>query len=154
MKNSECTEEVKQRQCWLGYFAKADLKQLEKIWEALPDKPKFLHLRAPETGLVMVRGRAGGTGRRFNLGEMTLSRCAVRLTDGSIGFGYTRDRNPRHAELAALFDALLQNAERRTRLEPILLAPLMERQSSIDKKRAAKRAATKVDFFTLVRGDE
>ena len=32
----------------------------------------------------MVRGRVGGTGAPFNLGEMSVTRCSVRLADGSL----------------------------------------------------------------------
>ena len=38
---------------------------------ALPDHE---NLREPENGLVMVRGRTGGDGAPFNLGEATVSR--------------------------------------------------------------------------------
>ncbi|MEE4381134.1 MAG: phosphonate C-P lyase system protein PhnG, partial [Pseudomonadales bacterium] len=78
------------RRAWLGELAKADAGELERLWDALPEeaRPAFTTLRAPEFGLVMVRGRTGGTGDRFNLGEMTVTRCAVRLADGTTGVSY------------------------------------------------------------------
>ncbi len=33
----------------------------------------------PRPGMTLVRGRMGGTGSPFNLGEMTVTRCVVRL---------------------------------------------------------------------------
>ncbi len=69
-------------------------------------------MRGPEGGLVMVRGRAGGGGAPFNLGEMTVTRCTVRLGSGLVGHAYVAGREPRRAELAALVDALMQDPER------------------------------------------
>ena len=101
----------------------------------------------------MVRGRTGGSGRPFNLGEMTATRCAVRLDGGVLGLGYVAGRKPREAELIAVFDGLLQNAAWHDGLEIGLLRPI---ETDLAAKRAAiaaKTAATKVDFFTMVRGD-
>ena len=140
------------RRRWLGLLAKTDETRLEAVWAKLHDKPGYDFLRRPDIGLVMVRGRAGGTGRLFNLGEMTATRCAVRLDTGTIGLGYVTGRKPRHAELIALFDALLQDPKRRTDFESSLLAPI---ESDLAARRAAssaKTAGTKVDFFTMARG--
>ena len=68
---------------------------------ALPDHED---LREPENGLVMVRGRVGGDGAPFNLGEATVSRAAVRLSTGEVGFGYTLGRDREKARLIALCD--------------------------------------------------
>ena len=143
----------------MSILAKADPGELSRVWNALEDKPKWRWLRKPETGLVMVRGRAGGTGAAFNLGEMTVTRCAV-VTEGegeSPGFtgqGYLAGRDRRHAELAALFDALLQDSTRRPLLENRLLKPLADGHAARRRRASAKSAATKVDFFTLVRGED
>src|SRR5262245_24776306 len=104
-----------QRARWMGLLARAPLPMLQ-AWAARQrdgnstERPAvpFTWLRAPETGLVMVRARAGGTGDKFNLGEMTLTRCALRLADGTVGVAYIQGRSHRKAELAALADALLQ----------------------------------------------
>jgi alpha-D-ribose 1-methylphosphonate 5-triphosphate synthase subunit PhnG len=101
----------------------------------------------------MLRGRAGGTGARFNVGEMPVTRCTVRLADGRVGHGWIQGRDRRKAELAAAFDALLQDEGMRNALEASLLAPIA---ADLDARRATaarKAAATRVEFFTLVRGD-
>ncbi len=149
-----CSIDTERRRRWLGLFAKARLSALEATWEALEEKPEYRFIRPPETGMVMVRARAGGVGRRFNAGEMTLSRCVVQLDDGTTGYGYTSSRHGRHAELAAIFDALLQDSDRRNRLEPILVAPLQEAEVARRAARAERAAATRVEFFTMVRGDD
>ena len=59
----------------------------------------------------MVRGRVGGDGAPFNLGEATVSRAAVRLSTGEVGFGYTLGRDGEKAQLIALCDALVQSGE-------------------------------------------
>ncbi len=138
----------------MGVLAHASGDELEACWQALESRPGYRMLRPPETGMALVRARAGGTGERFNLGEMTVVRCAVQLDDGTTGYAYVAGRDRRHAELAALFDALLQQPAQRRRLEQQVIAPLVERRRSRRAQQAAKTAATKVEFFTLVRGDD
>ena len=142
------------RRRWLGVLARAEAHALETAWSTLDTKPDYDVLRAPEAGMAMVRGRAGGSGAPFNLGEMTLTRCAVRLADGTTGYGCVSGRDKRHAELVALFDALLQQPAHRGVLEREVIAPLAEGLSDRQRRRTAQAAATKVEFFTLVRGDD
>jgi alpha-D-ribose 1-methylphosphonate 5-triphosphate synthase subunit PhnG len=147
------TSGTEQRQGWMSILAKAEPAALRHLWSALGVEDGFTTLRPAETGMVMVRGRAGGDGMAFALGEMTVTRCTVRL-DGSdvLGFAYVAGRDRRHAEIAARADALLQT-ERRDAIEAGLVAPL--RQAQAEAKAAAQRkaAATRVDFFTMVRGE-
>src|SRR4029077_6676311 len=96
------------RRRWMSILAQAGSEELERAWSELSDRPRYRVLRGPEIGLVMVRGRAGGTGARFTLGELTVARCTVELDDGTIGHAYVRGRHLRHAELAAALDAMLQ----------------------------------------------
>lgn len=115
--------------------------------------PAHQDLRAPENGLVMLRGRVGGDGAPFNLGEATVSRAAVRLATGEVGFGYTLGRDGEKARLIALCDALVQSREFGSALERDVIAPLRD-QLMIKRQRAAEEtAATKVDFYTMVRGE-
>ena len=115
--------------------------------------PVHEDLRQPENGLVMVRGRIGGDGAPFNLGEATVSRAAVRLSTGEVGFGYTLGRDREKARLIALCDALVQSAELASAIEAQVVAPL--RMAMIDKqnRKVAEAAATRVDFYTVVRGE-
>jgi alpha-D-ribose 1-methylphosphonate 5-triphosphate synthase subunit PhnG len=141
------------RQHWMGILARADAATLADHMGA--DLPAWRHLRQPETGLVMVRGRTGGAGQPFNLGEMTVTRCAVRLDDGTVGHAYVRGRDRRHAELAAIADALLQ---RDATLVDRLIVPLAAAQAATRRDRSCEAAATRVEFFTVARessgGDE
>jgi alpha-D-ribose 1-methylphosphonate 5-triphosphate synthase subunit PhnG len=109
-------------------------------------------LRAPEIGLVMVRGRVGGDGAPFNLGEATVTRAAVALPDGVIGFGHVLGRDKDKARLAALADALWQAPATRDAVEA-LLHPVRERIAAETALKRERAAATRVDFFTMVRGD-
>ncbi|MTJ82773.1 MAG: phosphonate C-P lyase system protein PhnG [Telmatospirillum sp.] len=142
------------RRHWMGVLAKAPLDRLEAAWSALPEPPDFIRLRAPEIGSALVRARAGGGGQRFNLGEMTITRCSVRISGGAVGHAYVAGRRPRHAELAALFDALLQDPDHGAGLRAHLIDPLAADQERATTDRAARIATTKVDFFTLVRGED
>ena len=115
--------------------------------------PPHEELREPENGLVMVRGRIGGDGAPFNLGEATVSRAAVRLATGEVGFGYTLGRDRQKARMIALCDALVQSTEFADAVEADVLAPLRAALISTRDRRAAETAATRVDFHTLVRGE-
>lgn len=115
--------------------------------------PSFEHLRAPESGLVMVRGRIGGDGAPFNVGEATVSRAAVRLVSGEVGFGYTLGRDQEKATMIALCDAVLQNEAQSSHIEERVIAPLRGALARRRAQQAAETAATKVDFYTLVRGE-
>ncbi len=139
------------RRRWLGALARAPRAELEGLWAALADKPRFSWLRRPELGLVMVRARIGGTGDRFNLGEMTVTRCAVRIESGPSGVGYVAGRAPRKAEIVALADALLQDPARHAEVIRAIVEPLERRAAERASAMHAAAQATKVDFFTLVR---
>jgi alpha-D-ribose 1-methylphosphonate 5-triphosphate synthase subunit PhnG len=115
--------------------------------------PAHQDLRAPENGLVMLRGRVGGDGAPFNLGEATVSRAAVKLASGEVGFGYTLGRNSEKARLIALCDALAQSPDFGAAVERDVIAPLREQLMIRRKQAAAETAATKVDFYTMVRGE-
>lgn len=148
------TEEAQAaRKAWMGLLAKASSEQLAKLWAGLGQEPAFTWLRPPEIGGVMVRGRMGGTGAPFNLGEMTVTRCALSLENGVVGHGYVQGRDKTHAEIAAKVDALMQGYTADA-VEQSILAPLRDKQAEIRTTRAAKAAATKVDFFTLARGED
>ena len=115
--------------------------------------PRHDDLRVPESGLVMLRGRVGGDGAPFNLGEATLSRAAVRLASGEVGFGYTLGRDGEKAKLIALCDALVQSEEFAGAVERNVVAPLRAELLARQAQRAGQTAATKVDFYTMVRGE-
>jgi alpha-D-ribose 1-methylphosphonate 5-triphosphate synthase subunit PhnG len=115
--------------------------------------PAHEDLREPENGLVMVRGRVGGDGAPFNLGEATVSRAAVRLSTGEVGFGYTLGRDREKARLIALCDAMVQSAELAGEIEAQVVAPLRAAMIERQNRKVEETAATRVDFYTLVRGE-
>lgn len=139
------------RRLALNAMASAESAALTARWMDWAEKPEFRTLRGPETGLVMVRGRAGGGGAPFNLGETSVSRASVRLASGEVGHGYCLGRDLEKARLIAVFDALFQREPERVEAE--VLAPLRAVVSHADQQKREEAAATKVDFFTMVRGD-
>lgn len=141
---------ISQRQHWMAVLARAEGEALERYCAELPETPAYHCLRSAETGLAMVQGRTGGTGAPFNLGEVTLSRCVIELASGTRGFGYVRGRSRKHAELAALLDALMQESP--DLHGPALIEPLHQRWLQQRDATARKAAATRVDFMTMVRG--
>ena len=142
---------VSDRQRWLAVLAKADVEDLERHWSALGIAPAYRHLRAPETGLVMLRGRVSGTGAPFNVGEMTVTRCSLVLEDGTVGHGCVGGSDGRHAEIAALCDALLQTESRHDDVERGVIGPLAAAHDAGRQRMAARAAATRVEFFTVAR---
>lgn len=141
------------RRLWLSVLAKAPADRLETLFETLPEQPTWSTIRPAETGMVMVRGRVGGDGNRFNLGEMTMTRGAVRLGNGVTGLGYVQGRSRRHAELTAVLDAMLQSPETHSLISERIIGPLAREQQAAREIRARKAAATKVEFFTMTRGE-
>lgn len=146
-----------ERAQWMALLARAPLSLLES---ALQDEVRHpaRWLRAPETGLMMVQGRAGGTGERFNLGEVTVTRCALRVAhpdaaddEATVGVAYVLGRSHRQVHLAALADALLQDPARQGALDTQLLEPIRSHLRSVQAIRQARAASTKVDFFTVAR---
>lgn len=137
----------------MGLLARARPGDVERAVAALDPVPGFAWLRRPEIGAVMVRGRAGGTGAPFNLGEMTVTRCALELDCGTVGHGHVQGRDMAHAERAALVDALMQT-KAAGRVRAAVLDPLRSIETARRRERAEKAAATRVDFFTLVRGED
>jgi alpha-D-ribose 1-methylphosphonate 5-triphosphate synthase subunit PhnG len=140
------------RQAWLAVLARATLAQLERQVPAADEFPPLQRVRPPEIGMVMLRGRVGGTGNPFNLGEASVVRCAVRLGDGPLGVSYALGRDKRRAELAALFDALLQDPKHHDALQRSLIDPLAHAQALTRAQNQHEVADSKVEFFTFVRG--
>lgn len=144
---------VQDRQRWLAVLAKANVDALAQAWAAIPDKPHYIFLRSPETGLAQIRARTGGTGQPFHVGEVTLTRCTVRLENGETGVGYVTGRDKRHAELIAVFDAMLQAPIQGKQLQADVIAVLATTQAQQARREAEAAATSKVNFFTMVRGD-
>jgi alpha-D-ribose 1-methylphosphonate 5-triphosphate synthase subunit PhnG len=146
--------DIETRQGWMGLLARAPSGVLSDLWIKLGIEPRFQWLRPPEFGGVMVRGRMGGTGAPFNLGEITITRCSLRLQDPeSVGHGYVQGRDREKARQAALIDALMQTA-RAPEIRDALLEPLAQEMQASRNGRAARAAATRVEFFTMVRGED
>ncbi|WP_323781332.1 phosphonate C-P lyase system protein PhnG [Thalassovita sp.] len=144
---------MENRKAWIGLLAKAPADRLAALWNKVVERPGFTYLRRPEIGGAMVRGRMGGTGAAFNLGEMTVTRCSVQINSGEVGHGYVQGRDMAKAETAALIDALMQTHAAEA-IRDTILTPLQAEMETARTARAAKAAATKVDFFTMVRGED
>jgi len=142
--------EVEKRKTWMGLLACAPAARLAGL---MPDLPAHEMIRSPEIGTVMVQGRMGATGGPFNLGEVTVTRCTLRLADGTIGSAYVQGRDKAHARRAAVVDALLQTAAA-TGVRAQVIEPLAEDDRARRLARAERAAATRVEFFTLVRGED
>lgn len=137
----------------MGILARVGRNELEQAWSGWPDRPAFEVLKKPEIGLVMLRGRTGGSGSPFNLGEATVTRAVVRLSSGELGFAHILGREPEKALLAAVFHALWQTSAR-NRVEQVVLCPARARLAEVARRKQRETAATRVDFFTLVRGED
>ncbi|KZL20701.1 Alpha-D-ribose 1-methylphosphonate 5-triphosphate synthase subunit PhnG [Pseudovibrio axinellae] len=145
--------EIAARQNAMGILAKASAQQISDVWKTLGIEPSYSVIRPAEIGLVMVRGRSGGTGAPFNLCEATVTRCVVALEDGTTGFGQALGRDKTKVLQTALIDALWQLPAHRDSIESKVLAPLAKSQELAEQETRAEVAATKVDFFTMVRGE-
>jgi alpha-D-ribose 1-methylphosphonate 5-triphosphate synthase subunit PhnG len=143
---------VARRRHAMAVCAEATREEIEGALRTLGPPDGAEDLRRPEVGLVMARGRMGGDGQPFNFGEVTASRAAVRLPTGETGFAYQLGRDPAKARGSAVLDALIQSAradEVERALEPA------RRRIEAERERSARQAAaTRVNFFTMVRGED
>ncbi|MGE9549745.1 phosphonate C-P lyase system protein PhnG [Erwinia amylovora] len=146
-------ESLKARQHWLSVLAHCQPEDLLRHWQSLDLHPQYELLRAPETGLTRLQARMGGTGHRFILGDTTVTRAVVRLHDGTCGYSYVMSRKKDHAERCALMDALLLQARYNELIQQKIITPLAAARQEKLNRRACEVASSRVDFFTLVRGD-
>ena len=138
------------RQAWMAVLARSPAEAMRAALDALEAPPRWTRLRGPEIGMAMVQGRMGGDGGAFNLGEMTVARASIRLEDGTVGHGFRAGRDATAAELAAVCDALLQGPLHDA-LHAALITPQRAAQAAARQDAAARAAATRVDFFGMVR---
>ena len=159
------------RQHWMSVLAHSQPTELAARLNALNITADYEVIRAAETGLVQIQARMGGTGERFFAGDATLTRAAVRLTDGTLGYSWVLGRDKQHAERCALIDALMQQTYMENTLHHLgeevellqtrhfqnlsetLIAPLNADRMARIAARQAEVNASRVDFFTMVRGD-
>jgi alpha-D-ribose 1-methylphosphonate 5-triphosphate synthase subunit PhnG len=142
------------RQAALAILALVKRDALETAIGTYWPKLSVRDLKPAETGLVMLRGRIGGDGAPFNVGEATVSRAVIELGNGKRGFGHVLGRDCERARLVAIADALWQSEDSRSQVDIHILAPARATIATEKQKRASEAAATKVDFFTLVRGED
>lgn len=142
------------RRAAMSVLVESESADIASKLAALGELPACEDIRKPERGLVMVAGRIGGDGAPFNLGEASVARAAVRLDSGEVGFGYVLGRDGEKARLVAVCDALIQRADMRDRLERFVIDPIREQLASKRRLTDERTAATRVDFFTLVRGED
>jgi alpha-D-ribose 1-methylphosphonate 5-triphosphate synthase subunit PhnG len=156
---SELAQPATRRE-WLAILARTPHASMKAAMDAAlgaASPPEFDWLRAPDIGLAMVRGRVGGTGDAFNLGEVTVTRATLRVRSdegrATVGMAVHMGRDKERATLAALADALLQMPAFEARMQQHVIAPLAARVAANRRQKQARAAATKVEFFTMVRGD-
>ncbi len=141
------------REQWLSYLATADENYLISLWDNLNMKIEYNWLREPEIGSIMVQGKAGATGDNFNVGEVTITRCSLNLDKKIHGHGYVQGRNKYKSKIAALCDALMQT-EKKKIIKRNIIDKLIKYKNNKRNEILSKTEATKVDFFTLVRGED
>jgi alpha-D-ribose 1-methylphosphonate 5-triphosphate synthase subunit PhnG len=142
-----------QRRQWMAVLAHSLPQELESRWAELELAPVYQVIRQPETGLVQIQARMGATGQRFFAGDATLTRAVVQLSCGLYGYSFLLGRNKAHAERCAIIDALMQDKTHFQTLQETLIAPLAANREQRLAKRRAEVNGSRVDFFTLVRGD-
>lgn len=147
-------DENARRKAAMAALAAAPEADLLALWRDWGMAVETRLLRGPETGLVTLRGRIGGGGAPFNFGEATVTRATVKLASGEIGHAYALGRDREKARISATIDALWQRADMRAAVEDRIIAPLRSRAAETDARRRAETAATRVDFFTMVRGED
>lgn len=146
--------DVSARQRLLSVLAKAPAGDLFDCWKKTGLDPAVELLRGPESGLVALRGRIGGGGQPFHVGEMSATRVTVRIASGHVGHAMIGGRDARKAQLVAVIDALAQDPAHAPAIERDIVGPLEAAAIAADAKLRTETAATKVNFFTMVRGED
>jgi alpha-D-ribose 1-methylphosphonate 5-triphosphate synthase subunit PhnG len=129
-----------------------DRDLLAALMDELGPMPEVELLRGPERGLIMVQGRLDGGGSPFNLGDLLLTRCAVRA-GGHVGHGFRAGDEPEAAFLAALADALAENPDRAPAIGAVV-AKLEAALAAAEAAEAERTLKTKVEFLTMARGED
>ncbi|WEM44150.1 phosphonate C-P lyase system protein PhnG (plasmid) [Photobacterium sp. DA100] len=149
---------TEKRKYWMSVLAQASFEKLSVFWQQSQTKyglaPDYQVIRPAEIGLAQVRARMGSTGRQFNIGDVTITRAAIQLATGEMGYSYLQGRNKQHAELAAILDALLQTESYQKVIFCQIIAPLATDMQAERALRQQEVASSKVDFFTMVRGED
>ena len=143
---------IEKRIFWMSLLATSNQSDLLNLWEQKKIKVNYVWLRTPEIGSIMAQGRMGVTGDKFNIGEVTITRCSLKLNCGTIGHSYVQGRSKKKAEISALCDALMQTKMSKE-INKNIIIPLEKIKKDNKHKILSKAEATKVDFFTLVRGE-
>ncbi|MDK9759491.1 phosphonate C-P lyase system protein PhnG [Vibrio sp. D173a] len=145
---------LKERQKWMSVLAQSSFTELKAHWDELGLNAEYAMVRQPEIGLAQVRARMGSTGRQFNMGDVTITRAVIKLNSGELGYSYLQGRDKPHAELAAVIDAVMQNGKQAEAINTQVIEPLAAMKHERDSQRRQEVAASKVDFFTMVRGED
>ena len=143
---------IEKRKSWMSLLATSNKIDLLNLWEQKKINIHYEWLRTPEIGSIMAQGRMGVTGDKFNIGEVTITRCSLKLNCGTVGHSYVQGRSKKKAEISALCDALMQT-EMSNEINKSIIIPLEKIKKNNKDKILSKAEATKVDFFTLVRGE-
>lgn len=146
--------EIERRRRNMGILAAAPGAALAEAVQALGALPPATELRKPEIGMVMLRGRTGGDGAAFNVGEATVARSVMLLESGEIGYGFRLGRDLPAARLSAMLDALWQSPDWREKVETSVISPLSQRAAARRQAVVEETAATRVEFFTMTRGED
>jgi alpha-D-ribose 1-methylphosphonate 5-triphosphate synthase subunit PhnG len=141
------------RQRWMALLGGASVKDLETEKEKLRPDIDWEFILKPEVGLLMVQSKADGSHPGFNLGEMSVTKCVLQVQGQYLGYAVILGSDLVHAELAALFDGLLQHPDFRDDLKNSLISNLALKQKEKDRALEKETADTRVEFFTLKRGE-
>ena len=151
---SQTSQAEQGRKTLLSVLAKSKLNDIKTYWQDTLENQSYQTIRPPQTGMVMAVARAGSSGEPFNLGEVSVTRCAIRLDSGETGVGYVTGSNKDHALHIAVIDALAQVKDQQQPLQCEVIKPLQEKLQRLKMQQQEKADATKVDFFTMVRGED
>jgi alpha-D-ribose 1-methylphosphonate 5-triphosphate synthase subunit PhnG len=145
--------DTKQRQQLLAVLSKCSSKDIKALWQPLNLTPNYQLLKSPEIGMVMVKAKTGGNGSPFNMGEMTVTRTVLRLDSNQMGYGYIAGRDKEKSLLIAMIDACYQVADWQSEINQKVLEPLQAQHNQAYRAHAQQVEKTKVNFFTMVRGE-
>ena len=139
---------IEKRKSWMSLLATSSKNDLLNLWEQKKINIRYEWLRTPEIGSIMAQGRMGVTGDKFNIGEVTITRCSLKLNCGTIGHSYVQGRSKKKAEISALCDALMQT-EMSNEINKSIIIPLEKIKKIIKIKFSLKPKLQRLIFLLL-----
>lgn len=128
----------------MALLARADTTELKTAAAELGEDICVDRLCPPTVMTARVQGRTQDTAKRFYPCAVTVTRCILKVNQEFKGMAWIMGSRPKHCELAALFDGLLQDPRHHDALQIGLLRRLEAREQHDGNRMKSNAARTTI----------